>query len=172
MLSATASSSSSSSSSLPSCIVVLKCNANSLARILKNDSTQAPSAVLTTNYDGAGNVGSPARTATPNVPGRVKDDQQQAGSSSRTPSAVPTERAAMPAEAAPNGAPTRVYLNQKVTQHVLDGMKMLAVKKPSDPLRVLGEFLLKRSSEVEAVPAGEDAVPTASEDKQMNGAEQ
>lgn len=32
----------------------------------------------------------------------------------------------MPAEAAENGAPTRVYLNQKVTAHVLEGMKLLA----------------------------------------------
>lgn len=35
----------------------------------------------------------------------------------------------MPAEAAENGAHTRVYLNTKVTSHVLDGMKVLAKEK-------------------------------------------
>ncbi|KAL3424823.1 compass complex subunit [Phlyctema vagabunda] len=45
--------------------------------------------------------------------------------------------------------PTREYLNAKVVQHLLDGMKQLAREQPNDPLRVLGEFLLQRSREFE-----------------------
>lgn len=39
-----------------------------------------------------------------------------------------------------------------------------SASRPADPLRVLGEFLLKRSAEYEAA--------VGSEDKDMNGAEQ
>lgn len=55
----------------------------------------------------------------------------------------------MPSEAPPHGAPTRQYLNSKVTGVLLEGMKQLAKDKPKDPLRVLGEFLLQRSKELE-----------------------
>lgn len=43
------------------------------------------------------------------------------------------------------GFPTRRYLNEKVTPTLLEGMRMIAVRKPEDPLRVLGQFLIDRS---------------------------
>ena len=83
----------------------------------------------------------------------------------------------MPSKAASHGAPARRYLNEKVTGVLLEGMKRLAADRyvvcvfldemrslgflgviclygsvtarPEDPLRVLGEFLLQRSREVE-----------------------
>lgn len=55
----------------------------------------------------------------------------------------------MPSQAPPHGAPTRQYLNGKVTGVLLDGMKQLAKEQPKDPLRVLGEYLLQRSRELE-----------------------
>ncbi|KAJ5164804.1 uncharacterized protein N7500_006634 [Penicillium coprophilum] len=49
----------------------------------------------------------------------------------------------------PGGAPARVYLNEKVVPYLLDGMKSVAREQPTNPLRVLGEFLLQKSNEVE-----------------------
>jgi COMPASS component SDC1 len=73
-----------------------------------------------------------------------------------------------------HGAPARQYLNSKVTGPLLEGMKMIAMEqyvyprphppckpagrvtrandtvcRPKDPLRMLGEFLLQRSKELE-----------------------
>ncbi|KAI4112910.1 MAG: hypothetical protein LQ345_006013 [Seirophora villosa] len=56
----------------------------------------------------------------------------------------------LPVKAAAHGAPARRYLNEKVTGVLLEGMKKLAVEQPEDPLRVLGEYLLQRSKEVES----------------------
>ncbi|KAJ5183160.1 hypothetical protein N7492_000776, partial [Penicillium capsulatum] len=47
------------------------------------------------------------------------------------------------------GAQARVFLNDKVVPHLLEGMKSIARDKPADPLRVLGEFLIQRSNEIE-----------------------
>ncbi|KAL8734180.1 MAG: hypothetical protein Q9166_001665 [cf. Caloplaca sp. 2 TL-2023] len=55
----------------------------------------------------------------------------------------------LPAKAAIHGAPARRYLNEKVTGVLLEGMKRLAVEQPEDPLRVLSEFLLQRSKDIE-----------------------
>ncbi|KAL8995351.1 MAG: hypothetical protein Q9169_004893 [Polycauliona sp. 2 TL-2023] len=55
----------------------------------------------------------------------------------------------LPAKAAAHGAPARRYLNDKVTGVLLEGMKRLAVDQPEDPLKVLGEFLLQRSRDIE-----------------------
>lgn len=55
----------------------------------------------------------------------------------------------MPEKAPSHGAPTRQYLNSKVTGALLEGMKVLAKEQPEDPLRVLGEYLLARSRELE-----------------------
>ncbi|KAL6715928.1 COMPASS (complex proteins associated with Set1p) component [Lecanora helva] len=57
--------------------------------------------------------------------------------------------APMPSKAASHGAPARRYLNEKVTGVLLEGMKRLAADRPEDPLRVLGEFLLQKSKELE-----------------------
>lgn len=73
----------------------------------------------------------------------------------------------MPSRAAAHGAPARRYLNEKVTGVLLEGMKRLAADRyvqmvsknravvliffvrPEEPLRVLGEFLLQKSRELE-----------------------
>ncbi|KAK4103059.1 hypothetical protein N658DRAFT_445417 [Parathielavia hyrcaniae] len=60
----------------------------------------------------------------------------------------------MPTEATPHGAPVRQYINSKITGVLLEGMKIVAREQPKDPLRVLGEFLLHRSKELE----GKDGV--------------
>lgn len=47
------------------------------------------------------------------------------------------------------GSSVRQYLNKHLTAHILDGLKQIGNEKPPDPLRVLGEFLIQRSQEVE-----------------------
>ncbi|PHH59027.1 hypothetical protein CDD81_3929 [Ophiocordyceps australis] len=79
----------------------------------------------------------PARTATP-------------AHGSRAASAYPDSGLAMPSEAIPHGDATRRYLNSKVTAVLLEGMKMLAKEQPPDPLRVLGEYLLQKSKDLES----------------------
>ncbi|KAF2436366.1 hypothetical protein EJ08DRAFT_728896 [Tothia fuscella] len=60
-----------------------------------------------------------------------------------------TATPAPPTQPNPHGSPTRVYLNQNVTPHLLEGIKYLAVYEPDKPLKWLAEFLEKRSKEVE-----------------------
>lgn len=74
----------------------------------------------------------------------------------------------MPSEAPAHGDPTRKYLNTKVTGVLLEGMKQLAkdqydapgflefyldltiaLYRPNDPLRFLGEYLIQKSRELE-----------------------
>ncbi|KAK4195774.1 hypothetical protein QBC40DRAFT_343214 [Triangularia verruculosa] len=55
----------------------------------------------------------------------------------------------MPSEAPLHGAPVRQYINSKITGVLLEGMKIVAREQPKDPLRVLGEYLLQRSKEIE-----------------------
>ncbi|KAJ9137844.1 hypothetical protein NKR23_g8852 [Pleurostoma richardsiae] len=74
-----------------------------------------------------------------------------AGPGSRAASAHPEGSGfTMPAEAGPHGAPVRQYLNGNVTGPLLEGMKMIAKEQPKDPLRVLGQFLIDRSKELES----------------------
>ncbi|OAA67607.1 Dpy-30 motif protein [Cordyceps fumosorosea ARSEF 2679] len=68
---------------------------------------------------------------------------------SRAPSVHPDPGFSIPSEAAPHGDSTRRYLNTKVTGALLDGMKLLAKEQPDDPLRVLGEYLIQKSKEIE-----------------------
>jgi len=84
----------------------------------------------------------PARTGTPSRP---NGNDITARATSQHPDPAPT----IPKEAPPHGAPVRQYLNGKVTGVLLDGMKLLAKEQPNDPLRVLGEYLLQKSREVE-----------------------
>ncbi|CAK7565435.1 MAG: hypothetical protein SEPTF4163_003352 [Sporothrix epigloea] len=70
-------------------------------------------------------------------------------SSSRAASVHPESSFTIPSEAPLNGAPVRQYINSKVTGPLLEGMKMIAKEQPRDPLRVLGEYLLQRSKELE-----------------------
>ncbi|KAI9483734.1 MAG: hypothetical protein EXX96DRAFT_559495 [Benjaminiella poitrasii] len=46
-----------------------------------------------------------------------------------------------------NGSTPRSYLDSTVVPTLLEGMKLLVVERPSDPLAYLGRFLLSRSSE-------------------------
>ena len=48
-----------------------------------------------------------------------------------------------------HGGPTRQFLNQAITPHLLEGMKYLAMYEPDKPLLWLSEFLRDRSKEVE-----------------------
>ncbi|GAM88513.1 hypothetical protein ANO11243_065460 [Dothideomycetidae sp. 11243] len=61
----------------------------------------------------------------------------------------PAGSTAPPERPAAHGSPTRVYLNQNVTPHLLEGMKYIAAYEPEKPLRWLSEFLAKRSAELE-----------------------
>ncbi|KAK4189016.1 hypothetical protein QBC35DRAFT_494469 [Podospora australis] len=75
-----------------------------------------------------------------------QQQQQQQDGGHNTPA---SSSFAMPAEAALHGAPVRQYINTKITGVLLEGMKLVAREQPKDPLRVLGEFLLQRSKEIE-----------------------
>lgn len=83
----------------------------------------------TTTASSSTNPPTPNRTSTPTgskegVPARLENN------SSRAASAAPADRTAdrvtMPTEPAAHGAPTRQYLNSKVTYHVMEGMKIIA----------------------------------------------
>ncbi|RDL34503.1 Uncharacterized protein BP5553_07631 [Venustampulla echinocandica] len=97
------------------------------------------------NAMGVTNVPSPVppRTGTPGRNTNGNDATSRA--TSQHPDPAPT----IPKEAPPHGAPTRQYLNSKVTGVLLDGMKHVAKEQPKDPLRVLGEYLLQKSRELE-----------------------
>ncbi|KAG7419340.1 hypothetical protein DER46DRAFT_657083 [Fusarium sp. MPI-SDFR-AT-0072] len=87
----------------------------------------------------------PATHAPSPVPARTGTPAQ----GSRAASAHPDSGLSLPAEAPPHGDSTRRYLNTKVTGVLLEGVKQLAKDKPNDPLRVLGEYLIQKSKELE-----------------------
>ena len=68
---------------------------------------------------------------------------------STRPSSQPPPPFAPPDKPAAHGSPTRVYINQNVTPHLLEGMKYLAAYEPERPLKWLSEFLARKSAEVE-----------------------
>ncbi|KAK5990482.1 Suppressor of CDC25 protein 1 [Cladobotryum mycophilum] len=93
-------------------------------------------------------AGSPAPATfapSPAPPGRTGTPAQ----GSRAASAHPDPGFSVPSEAPPHGDSTRRYLNTKVTGVLLEGMKLLAKDQPDEPLRVLGEYLLQKSRELE-----------------------
>lgn len=57
-----------------------------------------------------------------------------------------------PVHEAVGGSSVRRYLNEHLTLHLLEGLKMVSLKKPHDPLRELGEFLIARSNELRGAP--------------------
>ncbi|KAF2800051.1 hypothetical protein K505DRAFT_293560 [Melanomma pulvis-pyrius CBS 109.77] len=61
----------------------------------------------------------------------------------------PTAPQSAPLHANPHGSPTRVYLNQNVTPHLLEAMKHLVTTEPDKPLKWLSEFLAQKSLEIE-----------------------
>ncbi len=54
-----------------------------------------------------------------------------------------------PTQPIPHGSPTRIYLNQHITPHLLEAMKHLATTEPDKPLKWLSEFLAMKSAEIE-----------------------
>lgn len=104
-------------------LVHLRAPSNFLAQLAANNNATTTTASSSTNPP------TPNRTSTPtgskeNMPARLEN------SSSRAASAAPVDRTAdrvtMPTEPAAHGAPTRQYLNSKVTYHVMEGMKIVA----------------------------------------------
>ncbi|ROW00410.1 hypothetical protein VMCG_07292 [Cytospora schulzeri] len=121
------------------------------------------------------NPGTPTPTAATTMVGRSFVSDAATAGNSRAASADRTgDRVAMPTMAATHGAPTRQYLNSKVTYHVVEAMKIVAQERPADPLRVLGEFLLQRSKEVEGTTNGTDGEAAGDEatEADKNGDEQ
>ncbi|KAI0176372.1 hypothetical protein GGR52DRAFT_540695 [Hypoxylon sp. FL1284] len=114
----------------------------------------APAASTAASNLATSNAPSPAaaaaNTARNGTPLRNMNGQDNTNGSSRAASQHPDSGFTMPAEAPPHGAPVRQYLNTTVTVPLLDGMKMIAKDRPKDPLRVLGEYLIQRSKELEA----------------------
>lgn len=112
----------------------------------------APAATLPATTTPAANAPSPAmpsqNTPMRSTPANLSGDAERSGS--RAPSAHPEQAFTMPTQAIPHGAPVRQYLNTKVTGTLMEGMKMIAKEQPKDPLKVLGEFLLAKSKELEA----------------------
>ncbi|KUJ24059.1 uncharacterized protein LY89DRAFT_633897 [Mollisia scopiformis] len=96
-------------------------------------------------------VASAAANAPSPLPGRMGTPSRTNGNdvTSRATSQHPDPAATIPKEAPPHGAPTRQYINSKVTGPLIDGMKLVAKEKPKDPLRMLGEYLLQKSRELE-----------------------
>ncbi|KAI4868574.1 hypothetical protein F4820DRAFT_409803 [Hypoxylon rubiginosum] len=110
--------------------------------------TTTTNAIATSNAPSPAAAAAPARTGTP-----LRNMNGQDNNSSRAASQHPDSGFTMPAEAPPHGAPVRQYLNSTVTVPLLDGMKLIAKDRPKDPLRVLGEYLIQRSKELEASSA-------------------
>ncbi|KAH6628027.1 hypothetical protein F5144DRAFT_604249 [Chaetomium tenue] len=84
-----------------------------------------------------------------NQPSSRAASQHPADTTTTTTTTTTATGFAMPTEAAAHGAPVRQYLNSKVTGVLLEGMKIVAREQPKDPLRMLGEFLLQKSKELE-----------------------
>ncbi|KAI1382272.1 hypothetical protein F4677DRAFT_401455 [Hypoxylon crocopeplum] len=109
----------------------------------------APSSAPSPAASASTSTALPARTGTPL---RTTNGSGQDGSS-RAASQHPDPGLTMPAEAPPHGAPIRQYLNGRVTGPLMEGMKLIAKERPKDPLRVLGEYLIQCSKELEASSA-------------------
>ncbi|KAI9642247.1 COMPASS (complex proteins associated with Set1p) component [Ciborinia camelliae] len=124
---------------------ILPPNTQTHSPILPPTHQSSSTSTANINRDTASPVPVPARTSTP-----VPKVNGNAENSSRATSQHPDTGPSLPTEASVHGAPARVYLNQTVTGSLLEGMKLLAKEQPKDPLRVLGEFLLSKSKELEA----------------------
>lgn len=70
------------------------------------------------------------------------------GASAR-PGSMPPQPSARPEKPVAHGGPTRQFLNQNITPHLLEGVKYLAVYEPEKPLLWLADFLRDRSKEIE-----------------------
>ncbi|KAI4729578.1 hypothetical protein E4T49_02703 [Aureobasidium sp. EXF-10728] len=64
------------------------------------------------------------------------------------PSSIPPTVSLPPEKAREHGSEGRIYLNN-IAMYFMEGMKYCAHYEPEKPLKWMGEFLLKRSAEVE-----------------------
>ncbi|KAL8365962.1 hypothetical protein RB595_004643 [Gaeumannomyces hyphopodioides] len=119
----------------------------SLAAAAAQSPTTQPTTATTAGTTTASSPLPPPRTGTPTM--RNTGSANPDAGSRATSQHPPDSGFVIPAEATPHGAPARRYLNTKVTGVLLEGMKLIAKEQPKDPLRVLGEFLLQRSKELE-----------------------
>ncbi|KAM7193484.1 hypothetical protein V8F20_008387 [Naviculisporaceae sp. PSN 640] len=108
--------------------------------------TPIPPRLSSTTNNPAAAASTPTATTTTNTT-NGEGERTSSRAASVNPDAGPSFT--MPAEAAPHGAPVRQYINSKITGALLEGMKKVAREQPKDPLRVLGEFLLQKSKELE-----------------------
>lgn len=138
-------------------IVKLNANADRLRALLQGLQDVAPTDA-TAPRESHSNTMTPIPAAS--TPAAGSRAQTPAAASAPTPpvkaeAVAPTAAAsvAMPAEPAAHGAPTRVYLNARVTQHLMEGMKELALKQyvlrplPSRPQRARNIILMRISRE-------------------------
>ncbi|EEY19790.1 conserved hypothetical protein [Verticillium alfalfae VaMs.102] len=103
----------------------------------------------TSSTDPTSTLETAAATADVLMPDAPTGDNAPEPGSSRAGSVHPDPGFTMPDKAASHGDPVRQYLNNNVTTVLLDGMKQIAKDKPKDPLRVLGNYLIQRSKELE-----------------------
>ncbi|RDW83759.1 DPY30/SDC1 family protein [Aspergillus mulundensis] len=104
----------------------------------------------------AGHPRSLFRTPTPNpnpnpsisTPTPMANENAQMSSSGAGAAHTPTADS-VASTVRPGGAPARVYMNEKIVPYLLEGMKTVTKEQPANPLRVLGEFLIQKSNEVE-----------------------
>ncbi|PSK60514.1 hypothetical protein B9Z65_664 [Elsinoe australis] len=112
----------------------------------RQDVVMQESRVLPTN----GTAHPPDLAQTQNFPNETPAPAPAPGSTTPArPSSQPPTSIALPEKPAAHGSPTRVYLNQNITPHLLEGMKYLAAYEPEKPLKWLSEFLAKKSAELE-----------------------
>jgi COMPASS component SDC1 len=83
------------------------------------------------------------------LPAAVATPPAASSASATRPGSMPPQPSAKPDKPVAHGGPTRQYLNQYITPHLLEGMKYIAAYEPEKPLLWLSEFLKERSKEVE-----------------------
>ncbi|KAJ5263670.1 hypothetical protein N7478_011275 [Penicillium angulare] len=81
---------------------------------------------------------------------RVSNPNSTMGDTNGANTPIADLSSAAAAQVRPGGAPARVYLNENIVPHLLEGMKSVAKDQPVNPLRVLGEFLIQKSNELES----------------------
>ncbi|KOC16034.1 COMPASS complex subunit Sdc1 [Aspergillus flavus AF70] len=81
----------------------------------------------------------------------MANDSNPNTAAANTPTGEPTPTTQL----RPGGAPARVYMNEKIVPYLLEGMKHVTKEQPQNPLRVLGEFLIQKSNEVEGAKSPE-----------------
>ncbi|EKD20731.1 dpy-30 domain-containing protein [Drepanopeziza brunnea f. sp. 'multigermtubi' MB_m1] len=136
---------------IPASAAIISNPANESPAVISNPANESPAVISNPANESPAVVSNPANAPSP-IPARVGTPSRTTNGTdvaSRAPSQHPEPSSTVPKEAPLHGAPVRQYMNSKVTGPVMDGMKVLAKEQPRDPLRVLGEYLLQRSKELE-----------------------